>query len=99
MPPVDLSTKTITRLQRHAVPLVDTFDTVIAKLLDAYEAGPQPGVVVQQNRTSVQVFDPSAPHNLSHTSVKYVSLCGVVLKPSDTYWNPLVHAVIRRVAE
>jgi hypothetical protein len=36
MPPVDLSSKTITRLQKHAVPLVDTFDTVIAKLLDWY---------------------------------------------------------------
>lgn len=99
MPPVDLSTKTITRLQKHAIPLIDTFDTVIAKLLDAYDAGPPSGVVIHQSHTSIQVFDPAAPPNLAYTSVKSIRFCGEVLPPSETYWNPLMHTAIRKVAE
>lgn len=96
MPPVDLSTKTITRLQKHAVPLVDTFDTVIAKLLDAFE-GKSPMPSVAADPSAVQGFDPAAPPNLSYTSVTFIKLCGVVFKPAETYWNRLVHAVVRKV--
>jgi hypothetical protein len=99
MPPVDLSTKTITRLQKLAIPLIDTFDTVIAKLLDAYETKPKAGVIIHQSHTSIQAFDPAAPPNLAHTTVKSIKFCGKVLKPSETYWNPLMHAAIRKVAE
>lgn len=99
MPPVDLSTKTITRLQKHAIPLVDTFDTVIAKLIDAYEGGSKAGVVHQANDTEVQVFDPAAAPNLAHTTVKFIKFCGTVQKPADTYWNALMTTAIRKVAE
>src|ERR1700679_3459198 len=34
---VDLSSETFSRLQKHAVPLIDTLETVIARLLDFYE--------------------------------------------------------------
>lgn len=99
MPPVDLSTRTITRLQKLAIPLIDTFDTVIGKLLDAYDARSQPALTIHQSHTSIQAFDPAAPPNLAHTTVKFISLCGTTLKPAETYWNPLMHAVIRKVAE
>lgn len=100
MPPVDLSTKIITRLQRHAIPLVDTFDSVIGKLLDAFESSAEStGPKVEQNHTRVQVFDPAAPPNLAHTIVKSVKFCGKVLAPSDTYWNTLMHLAIKKVAK
>lgn len=99
MPSVDLSTKTITRLQKHAVPLIDTFDTIIGKLLDAYEAKPKAGVVATQGQSNIQVFDPAAPPNLLHATVKFVKFCGKVLQPDETYWNPLMHVVIRMAAK
>jgi hypothetical protein len=41
---IEISTATLRRLQGHAEPLVDTYDTVIQRLLDAAEAsnGPEP---------------------------------------------------------
>lgn len=100
MPPVDLTTKTITRLQKHAIPLIDTFDTVIAKLLDAFEAKPQgPSLLIHQSHNSIQACDPAAPPNLAHTTVKSVKFCGNVLKPNETYWNTLMNLAIRKVAE
>jgi len=101
MPPVDLSSKTITRLQKHAIPLVDTFDTVIAKLLEAYETGAnhKAGPIIHSGHSTIQVYDPAAPPNLAHTTVKLIKFCGTLFKPADTYWNTLMHAAIRKVAE
>lgn len=99
MPPVDLSTKTITRLQKHAVPLIDTFDTVISKLLDAYEGAPSSGAPSLTIDNQVQAYDPAAPPNLSYTTVRYIKFCEEVFKPAETYWNTLMHAAVRKVAK
>ena len=100
MPPVDLSSKTITRLQKHAIPLVDTFDTVIAKLRclrqGQTQAGPIiPIPVIQRSRSMIR----RRPPNLAHTTVKLIKFCGTLFKPADTYWNTLMHAAIRKVGE
>lgn len=98
MPSVDLQTHTITRLQKHAIPLVDDFDSVIGKLIDAYEGTPKGGIAITQPTSTVQVFDPAAPPNLTHTTVKYIKFCGTVFKPNETYWNTLMYAAIHQVA-
>lgn len=100
MPPVDLSTRTITRLQKHAIPLIDTFDSVIAKLLDSYEAkGQRAGERGEGIQPRIQVFDPAAPPNLAHTTLRSIKFSGQVLAPSETYWNTLMLLTIRKVAE
>ena len=38
VPSVELSPQTFARLQAHAVPLVDSIETVIGRLIDFYEA-------------------------------------------------------------
>jgi hypothetical protein len=93
-PNVPLSSETVARLQAHAVPLVDTFDTVINRAVDALDAmngngagSPPPGAVRSVN--------PSKPPNLAYTTVHSIIFKGKALPPAETYWNNLLLAVIR----
>lgn len=70
--------------------MVDTYDTVINKALDALEAqhkGQQDGP-----STAERVLNPASPPNLAFTTVKFVKLNGEPLPP---HWNTLMLAVIR----
>lgn len=97
MPEVTIGPETFARLQGHAVPLVDTIETVINRALDALDregggkgAGPDDGV---------RTFDPAAPPSLSFTTVKSVVVGGRRHPPAETYWNSVLEAAVREAAK
>jgi hypothetical protein len=95
-PSVDLSPQTFTRLQGHAVPLIDSIETVINRLLDSYEA--KNGATVAQRETApdeARQFNPAMPPDLKHTKVLSVVLCGKELGRTESNWNALLNASIR----
>jgi hypothetical protein len=95
MPTAELSEQLFARLQKHAVPLVDTLESVIARGLDALEVG-RADTVPASGPTA---FDPENPPNLHHTTPKRVRLNGKLLPQGETYWNYLMYACVRAAAE
>lgn len=96
MPDVTIDRDTFARLQAHAVPLVDTLNSVINRALDALDresggkaVGPDDGV---------RTFDPSAPPSLTFTTVKSVVVNGRRHPPAETHWNAILEAAIREAA-
>lgn len=88
-----MSTGVRVRLKAHAEPLVDTFDSVVNKAVDALEAlgGKRPA----KADDSIPSIDPVAPPNLSHTTVHSIVLNGKRFAAAETYWNHLLLAAIR----
>jgi hypothetical protein len=93
---VSISQETFTRLQAHAVPLVDSIESVINKALDALESkSSAPAAPV----SSARAFNPDAPPSLSFTTVRSVVFESVRLPPAETYWNSILNAAIREAAK
>ena len=95
-PIIDLSSETFARLQQHAVPLVDNIETVINRLLDAYEekrTNPEDGL--SRPADEIRKFNPASPPDLKHTRVLVASLCGKQLSRSESNWNGMLNAAIR----
>ena len=96
---VFLSPETISRLKTHAEPLVDTFDSVVSRALDALEKGSK----LEQPRgkfdEGIPLSNPAAPPNLSYTTVHSIIFDGKVFAPNETYWNILLLAVIREAGK
>lgn len=91
MPQVTLDASTIERMKAYAEPLVDNFDTVILKGLDALDM-----LKAKNEETPAErVLNPAAPPNLAFTTVKSIVFAGKRFAAAETYWNPLLHAVIR----
>jgi hypothetical protein len=92
---VSISQETFKRLQAHAVPLVDSIESVINKAVDALEArnGDSP-----PSGSAVRAFNPDAPPSLSFTTVRSVTFEGVRHIPAETYWNSILNAAIREAA-
>jgi hypothetical protein len=71
-PSVELSAQTFSRLQAHAVPLVDNIETVIGRLIDFYESRDGAPVQASEGGASrkVRQFNPSAAScaTLEHVS-------------------------------
>lgn len=85
------------RLQSHAVPLVDSIDTVIERALDALDSSKTP--TSKGSSGAPRDFNPATPPNLAHTTPKTMSLCGKVADKADVNWNALMHATIREAAK
>lgn len=94
---ISISEETFARLQRHAVPLVDTIETVIHRALDALELEASGGGT-GETRSGARSFSPSSPPNLSFTSVKSATIDGRRSIPADTYWNAILINVVRGAA-
>lgn len=92
---VSISQETFSRLQSHAVPLVDSIESVINKALDALESVVTDGA----STPSVRAFNPDAPPSLSFTTVRSVVFEGVRHIPSETYWNSILVAAVREAAK
>lgn len=95
MPVITISAETFARLQKHAVPLIDTLESVLQRALDALDAGsntPQAG-------GGTKSFNPEAPPSLAFTTVRSITLEGKRLPPAQTYWNTLLYAVVREAAK
>lgn len=95
---VPLAPETIRRMQGHAEPLVDTFDTVVNRALDALDQL-RGAVAPAQAGDAVRTFNPAAAPNLSYTTLKRAQVRDRILKPNETYWNSLLFAVIREAAK
>lgn len=96
-PSVDLTPVTFTRLQAHAVPLVDTIESVINRLLDAYET--KSGTPVPPgdsgDTSTARQFNPNTPPDLTHTKLLAIEFDGKPLARGDANWNGLLNAAIR----
>ncbi|MFT8948270.1 MAG: hypothetical protein ABF876_17390 [Acetobacter aceti] len=102
MPTIDISDDTNARLQKIAKPLVDTYDTVIARLLESHENAtslgmntPAPGTPLKDDGRTM-LFDWTNPPALAHTTVTQVSLNGELFPKSECYWNTIMVKVIQQ---
>jgi hypothetical protein len=96
MPRVELTDATFARLQRLAVPLVDSIETVVEKLINAYEQDHQEqpnGRKPVQTAVHPRQFDASSPPELKHAKLLSAKLNGRALK--EAKWNGLLVEAIR----
>ena len=110
MPNVELADDTVARLQTIAIPLTDTFDSVILRLLDSYEASAlaknkvfkagEPIALIDGGL--VMKFDPASPPNLRFTTCSRITVNGKPIPKGLTNWNgfliEMVRAVYKKVA-
>ena len=96
-PSVELTPATFTRLQAHAVPLVDTIESVINRLLDAFEMkdGTPAPAAGSSDGNSVRQFNPNTPPDLTHTKTLAIEFGGKPLGRGDVNWNGLLNAAAR----
>lgn len=92
---VQISHETFSRLQTHAVPLVDTIETVINRALDALEGRGKPAA----KSTKGGGFDPSAPPSLSFTTVRSAKVAGKTQPANETYWNSVLLSAVKFAAQ
>jgi len=104
---IPLSDHNISRLRRLGEAYVDTFDSIIGRLLDHFEK-PQGAstvaAVAQSNHglptvagdPNVRELDPFAPVSLTHTKVTWASFGGKDLVASS--WNGLLDEAVRVAA-
>jgi len=86
-PQVNLERSTIERMKAHAEPLVDTYDTIINRALDALDAK-------KEQASSRGVLNPASPPNLAYATLKSVVLNGKQFPPAETHWNTLMVAAV-----
>ncbi len=95
MPSIEIPDSLFTRLQKLAVPLVDTPVTVIERLLSSYEAQPgqadatseQPESLEGRRPQPQREFAPGTVPSLRHTRIITAEFAG---RKADG-WNSLVH--------
>ncbi len=105
MPTAELSDLTNTRLQAIAIPLTDTHDSVIARLLDHWDAtkSNQPKVIKpgepigMKEDGRMMIFDPATPPQLNFTNCVQVIINGKKLTKGESYWNTIMNVMIREV--
>lgn len=95
-PSVELSPATFGRLQSLAIPLVDTIESVINRLIDAYEQqGKGPAAAEGGDGQNVRVFNPNTPPDLTHAKILGVSFDGKPLGRRQDNWNGLLNVAVR----
>lgn len=95
MPVLNISSDAFARLQKHAVPLVDTLETVLNRALDALDAAASS----QPLAGGPKAFNPDAPPSLAFTTVRSIVFEGQKLPPAQTYWNTLLYAAVGEAAK
>jgi hypothetical protein len=94
---IELPDELFAKLQKHAVPLIDTPLDVIERAIRALEAGDEDPATASDLHAP-RTFNPAAAPNLSFTNLRSAKVGGVNLPKNDTYWNSLMHAVILAAA-
>lgn len=84
---VELSDATFTRLQKLAVPLVDSIESVINRIAAYYEDhhAPQVAPASEHKAAPAKKFNGTTPPDLTHTKVLSVRLAGQPIKKNN--WN------------
>lgn len=93
---VELPDDLFARLQKHAVPLIDTPLTVIERALRALEEGDEEPASLMN--VACRTFNPAAPPDLSFTTLKSAKIAGKAMPKADTYWNSVMVSVIQEAA-
>jgi hypothetical protein len=92
---------TFARLQRLAVPLVDTMDSLIEKMADAYEGksslaqpngNSKPAQSASQNGVTPLQFEGATPPNLTHAKILSARLDGKELR--NPTWNGMLSEAV-----
>lgn len=101
-----ISEENFLKLQKYAVPLVDTLDDVLARILLVYEqhlaknedaTTGEPVGLAGTPDLPIRIFAGDAPPNLTFTSIRSVT---INKKPfSDKFWNPMLFEIIRIAAK
>ena len=94
-PPVELSPVTFGRLQAHAVPLVDTIETVINRMIDSYEKKNATAAAESGDGQAARAFNPNTPPDLTHAKILGVAFAGKTLGRGQDNWNGLLNAAVR----
>lgn len=94
---IDLPDDLFSKLQKHAVPFIDTPVTVIERALRALEEGDEEPVATgpDEDRT----FNPAAPPDLAFSKPRKATVDGRALPNSQAYWNNVMLAVIKAAAK
>lgn len=85
-----LKPETFARLQKHAVPLIDTLDTVINRALDALE-GSAPREI---SGNEIKIYNGTNHPDLTFTSLKAGKVDQKNLPRAKLYWNYVLQEVI-----
>lgn len=96
-PSITIKDETFSRLQSHAEPLVDTIESVIDKILDAYESNNNKNEN-KTNRDCLQL-NPFTPPDLTHSKVICAELNGKTLDKKSSNWNGILNILAERVAK
>lgn len=97
MPTIDIFEADFSRLQRIAVPLVDTPATVFARLLDFYESVDKETRPAPSPPPPLANFDAKTIPPMVHTKLLSASLGGV--EPEKPAWDSLVRMALLKVFE
>jgi hypothetical protein len=95
-PTFEISTATFSRLQSHAIPLRDSVEDVIIRLIDNFEKQPvAPAPAGVSDGQNVRTFNPNTPPDLTHAKILGVTFDGKPLGRSDDNWNGLLNVAVR----
>lgn len=95
-PSIELTPATFARLQSHAVPLVDTIETVINRMADAFESNSlAANASGEEGSTGTRSFNPHTPPDLTHTKILGMTFCGKPLGRGMDNWNGLLNQAVR----
>ncbi|QLC22791.1 hypothetical protein HFP51_11735 [Parasphingopyxis sp. CP4] len=90
---IEIPNDLFARLQKQAIPLVDTTVSVIERALDALEDGSNTGK--RENKSVIeQMFEPRSPPDLKFTGIISAKVAGKALPISKCYWNSVLLEVI-----
>ena len=93
MPEIEISNALDERIKSHARPLIDTYESVIARAFDGYE------FAYSTSLDKARAYNPAKAPSLTFTKPNRIVLNGVKLGKNDFYWNNLMYAVVREAAK
>ena len=97
MPNIHIEPSTLERLKSHAIPFVDTEDSVINRGLDALETLGTNSVPIDDDQVNERIMNPQSLSSLTHTTVLSAMIDGKPLpKPN---WNKTRNDMLRRGME
>ena len=99
MPSIEISETDFQRLQKIAVPLIDTSKSIMTKLLDTYEKahGAQSGKTVPSSQAGIERYGSGNIPPLTHTKLMAAQFDNIA--PGKTSWDALVQLALTRVID